>query len=160
MRDALALLRQLAAAKRLSLRPSDAVAALLLDEEGRYILQLRDAKNEIFFPGHWGCFGGGVEQGEEPEVAIRRELHEELGFELKQAKRFTRLEFDFAPLGHGRTYRIYYEIVVPSSELRRFVLGEGAEFGAHTVADVLSKERVVPYDAFAIWLHAFSARRA
>lgn len=29
-------------------RPSDAVAALLLHEDGRYIVQLRDSKAEIF----------------------------------------------------------------------------------------------------------------
>ena len=46
-----ALLRQIAAAKRLTLRPSNAAAALLLHEDGRYIMQLRDAKEEIFFPG-------------------------------------------------------------------------------------------------------------
>jgi 8-oxo-dGTP pyrophosphatase MutT (NUDIX family) len=160
MQGADPLLRQLAAAKRLSLRPSDAVAALLLDDEGRYILQLRDAKDEIFYPGHWGCFGGGVEAGEEPDAALARELREELGFEVAKAARFTRFDFDFRPLGQGSMYRIYYEVVVPSSEARRFVLGEGAALKAHAAADLLSKERVVPYDAFAIWLHAFSTRRA
>ena len=39
-------------------RPHDAVAALLVHEDGSYIMQLRDSKPEIFYPGHWGCFGG------------------------------------------------------------------------------------------------------
>lgn len=29
--------------------------------------------------GRWGLIGGGVEPGEQPETAVRREVHEELG---------------------------------------------------------------------------------
>jgi hypothetical protein len=54
------LVRQLAASAGPRLRPSDAVAALLVHEDGRYIMQLRDQKEGIFYPGHWGCFGGAV----------------------------------------------------------------------------------------------------
>ena len=53
------------------------VAALLVLDDGRYVMQLRDAIPRIFYPGHWGCFGGAVEAGEEPEQALRRELAEE-----------------------------------------------------------------------------------
>ena len=154
MRGPDALLRQIAAAKRITLRPSNAVAALLQHEDGRYIMQLRDAKEEIFFPGHWGCFGGAVEQGEEPEQALRRELQEELGVEVASLSRFTQIQFDWTPLGHGATYRRYFHAVVPDSAFRRFVLGEGAEMRAFAVDELLS-ERVTPYDAFAVWMHAF-----
>ena len=155
MQDADVLLRQLAAAKRITLRPSDAVAALLLHEDGRYIMQLRDAKEEIFYPGHWGCFGGAVEQGEEPAAALRRELREELELEVEGASRFTRFDFDFGALGQGVMYRVYYQVVVPERAFRACVLREGAELKALAVTDLLAKERVVPYDAFAIWMHAF-----
>lgn len=149
-----ALLRQIAAAKRLTLRPSNAVAALLQHEDGRYLMQLRDAKEDIFFPGHWGCFGGAVEPGEEPEQALRRELQEELGVEVATLSRFTQIEFDWRPLGHDATYRRYFEALVPDAAFRRIVLGEGAALRAFTVAELLG-ERVTPYDAFAVWMHAF-----
>ena len=45
------------------LKPSDAVAALQVREDGRYVMQLRDAKPNIFYPDHWGCFGGAVDAG-------------------------------------------------------------------------------------------------
>jgi 8-oxo-dGTP pyrophosphatase MutT (NUDIX family) len=154
MRSADALLRQIAAAKRIALRPSNAVAALLLREDGGYIMQLRDAKEEIFFPGHWGCFGGAVDPGEEPAEALRRELREELALDIEGASRFTRIDLDFSPLGRGAMYRVYYEIVVPDAAFRRVVLGEGAEVRAFPVAELLN-ERVVPYDGFAVWMHAF-----
>ena len=159
MREPDALLRQLAAAGRSTLRPSNAVAALLLHEDGRYIMQLRDAKEEIFYPGHWGCFGGAVERDEDPPAALRRELREELEFEMERASRFTQFDFDFGALGHGTLYRVYYQVVVPDRVFRRFVLREGADVKALAGAELLTKQRVVPYDAFAIWMHAFRAQR-
>ena len=46
------------------LRGEDAVAAIITVENGRYLMQLRDDIPRIFYPGHWGCFGGAVRPGE------------------------------------------------------------------------------------------------
>ncbi len=56
----------------------DAVAAILVLDDGRYVMQLRDAISRIFYPDHWGCFGGAVNAGEAPLDALYRELNEEL----------------------------------------------------------------------------------
>jgi 8-oxo-dGTP pyrophosphatase MutT (NUDIX family) len=137
----------------ISLRPSDAAVALLLHEDGRYIMQLRDAKPDIFYPEHWGCFGGAIEPGESAVTALRRELHEELEFEMQAAVRFTHFEFDFAPLGQGKVKREYYEVKVTDSAFRRFVLHEGADLKAFPGSQLLDQHKVTPYDAFAIWMH-------
>ena len=50
-----------------------------MDEDNRVLLQLRDDKPDIFFPNHWGCFGGAIEPGEAPHDTLLRELQEELG---------------------------------------------------------------------------------
>ena len=63
---------------RTTLRPTHAVAALLRLADGRYVMQLRDSNPEIFYPDHWGCFGGAVDPGETPVAALVRELAEEL----------------------------------------------------------------------------------
>lgn len=151
------LLRQLQTPEgpRLRLRPSDAVAALLVHEDGRYIMQLRDAKEGIFYPGHWGCFGGTVEQGEETTVAMHRELKEELEFTPASLQRFTQFDFDFAPLGHSKVYRLYYDVAVSDAAFKRFVLHEGAEVRAFEGAELLTTQKVAPYDAFAIWMHLY-----
>src|SRR5262252_4231561 len=47
------------------LRGEDAVAAIITVEDGRYLMQLRDDIPRIFYPGHWGCFGGAVSAGED-----------------------------------------------------------------------------------------------
>ena len=154
------LRRQLGAADRPALRPANAVAALLLQDDGRYLMQLRDDKAGIFFPGHWGCFGGAVEDGEDPAQALRRELREELELELPGATRFTQIDLDFSPLGYGKVYRLYYEANVSDAALRRLVLHEGVEVRAFEPAELLANHIVTPYDAFAVWMHGYRGRRA
>jgi 8-oxo-dGTP pyrophosphatase MutT (NUDIX family) len=134
-------------------RPHDAVAALLVHEDGRNIMQLRDSKPGIFYPGHWGCFGGAVEPGEAPVDALRRELREEIDFEMPSAFQFTQFDFDFSPLGYSKVYRIYFEVRVPDAAFTRFILHEGEDVQAFRVENLLVTRRVTPYDAFAVWMH-------
>src|SRR4051812_3635422 len=94
---------------RTPLRALNAVAALIVSEDGRYLVQHRDDKPEIWFPGHWGLFGGAVEPDESPEEALRRELSEELGIELGGFSLFTSFEFNLRPLGDSKVYRDYFE---------------------------------------------------
>ncbi len=137
------------------LRGDDAVAALIVLPDGRYAVQLRDDIPQIFYPDHWGCFGGAVNPGEPPLDALRRELREELEFEAGEVAEFTRFDFDFGKLGSNqhKCYRIYYVVPVTAQSFSRFVLHEGAEVRAFTGAELLTQPRVTPYDAFAIWMH-------
>lgn len=135
------------------LRAADAVAALLVLEDGRYVMQLRDALPNIFYPNHWGCFGGAVDPGEPPYQALRRELREELEYEIDHATEFTRFEFDFSRLGQSRVFRVYFEIRVPTETYERFVLHEGADMQALAGHNLLVGKQTTPYDAFAIWMH-------
>lgn len=55
---------------------------ILIDREGRVLMQLRDDTPEIMFPGHWGLTGGAGHPGETPEETARREVTEETGLTL------------------------------------------------------------------------------
>lgn len=132
---------------------SDAVAGLILLEDGRYVLQQRDDIRGIWYPGHWGCFGGAVGESEEPVAALRRELYEELELELREATYFTRFDFDLTEFGMSRYYRIYYVVRVTDTEYSRLVVHEGQAVGAFPGETVLRDLRVTPYDAFALFLH-------
>jgi 8-oxo-dGTP diphosphatase len=54
-------------------------AVALVDTEGRVLLAQRPPGRSL--AGLWEFPGGKVEQGESPEVALIRELHEELGID-------------------------------------------------------------------------------
>jgi 8-oxo-dGTP pyrophosphatase MutT (NUDIX family) len=87
---------------RAPLTAGDAAAALLVLEDGQYLLQLRDDIPPIWYPGHWGLFGGGVDPGEDALAALRRELREELGLDMGEARHFVRFDFDLTSMGLGR----------------------------------------------------------
>ena len=59
------------------------VAAALIDERGRVLIAQRPLGKE--FSGLWEFPGGKVESGETPELALARELREELGIALDPA---------------------------------------------------------------------------
>jgi 8-oxo-dGTP pyrophosphatase MutT (NUDIX family) len=147
---------------RATLRPAHAVAALLQLSDGRYLMQLRDSNPDIFYPDHWGCFGGAVEAGEAPVAALVRELMEELavGVNPVDVIRFTEFTFDFGFAGNGIRLRTYYAVTLLQADLTGLVLGEGADLGAFDAERLLAMPRVVPYDAFALWMHHARGRIA
>ncbi|MDM7956356.1 (deoxy)nucleoside triphosphate pyrophosphohydrolase [Blastomonas sp.] len=59
------------------------VAALLADPEGRILVQQRPPGTAM--AGLWEFPGGKIEQGETPELALARELAEELGIHVLPA---------------------------------------------------------------------------
>lgn len=135
------------------LYPGDAVAALLIAEDGRYLLQQRDDKPEIFFPGFWGNFGGAIETGETPEQALLRELHEELGFLIESYSYFCRLVLDFSYAQAGEVVRHFFLVPVSAAQIGSIVLGEGRGFGLFHGEELMNMVKVVPYDSIAIWQH-------
>jgi 8-oxo-dGTP pyrophosphatase MutT (NUDIX family) len=143
------------------LKPADAAVALITDEAGRYLVQLRDAKPTIFFPDHWGCFGGAIEAGESDEEAVRRELDEELALKLPAAPlvRFTDFTFDLSAIGQGVIHRAFFEVRIEAAILPRLLLAEGQAVRFFAGPELL-RARVVPYDRFAIWLHCYRAELA
>lgn len=134
--------------------PGEAVAALLVTPDGRYLLQHRDELPGIFFPGWWGTFGGAIEPGETPEAALVRELDEELTFKPLTSKPFCRLGLDFGFAGHGLLPRHYYEVEIAPDAPDAMVLGEGQGMALWSARQVFESARIIPYDATAIWQHA------
>jgi 8-oxo-dGTP diphosphatase len=68
---------------------------LVLDEHDHVLLVHFDWPGLPVDGGFWACPGGGIEPGEAPETALRRELAEELGLEHAEVQgpvwRLTRL---------------------------------------------------------------------
>lgn len=53
-------------------------ASAILFHQGKLLLLLRDNIPTILSPNKWNAPGGGIEEGETPDDAIRRELFEEI----------------------------------------------------------------------------------
>ena len=69
-------------AQRFQQRFTVSAGAVVVDAEGRVLLL-----KHVFRTGSgWGIPGGFIGEGEQPEAAIKRELMEETGLELEQAK--------------------------------------------------------------------------
>jgi 8-oxo-dGTP diphosphatase len=65
------------------------IAAIIFEnEKGELLLYLRDNKPGIPFPRHWDLIGGHVDDGETPEEALKREVKEELNYDLEEYQFF------------------------------------------------------------------------
>ena len=137
------------------LRPGDAAVALLVLEDGRYLMQRRDLVPEIFYPDHWSFFGGAMGPGESDLAALVREIDEELGysFDPECATYFTTVSFDFNFAGLGTLRRVFFEVPILSGQVPQLVLSEGRDMRAFDGRDLLLNHPVAPYDAFVLWLH-------
>lgn len=111
------------------------IAVIVLQRpDGRCALQLRDNKPNIAWPNHWGSFGGGVEEREEPRTAALREIAEELAVALQPEKlRFGRTYFE-PQRGRMKLLHVFYYPL--SNELEQFVLHEGQRLGWATAVDI------------------------
>jgi 8-oxo-dGTP diphosphatase len=72
---------------RSNLKCNRFVGIVLVNFEGKVLLQLR-GKHDFLYPNYWTLPGGKVEEGESPELAIVREVKEELGLDLHDFKLF------------------------------------------------------------------------
>src|SRR3954466_503780 len=107
---------------------------ILVDREGRVLLQHRDADPKIMFPDHWGITGGAGLPGETPEQTARREVEEETGLLLESFEPF-RAYYEPAapPTGRGRAaakrtdYELYLFHAPCDTPAEELVCGEGRE---------------------------------
>jgi 8-oxo-dGTP diphosphatase len=104
------------------------VAIAILYRRDQYLMQLRDNIPGIVYPGCWGLFGGHIESGETPAIAVRRELVEEIGYAAGPL-------FEFNCYQDQRAVRhvFYGPLTIPSNEL---TLNEGWDL------DLLSTEAI------------------
>jgi 8-oxo-dGTP diphosphatase len=100
-----------------------------------YLLQLRDFKSSIIYPGHWGAFGGALEEGESPETAISRELTEEIGYS-PEAFNFFREDYKVQRNLKLNVYVFYSSM---NTSLDKLHLMEGTDMGMFTKEEILSK---------------------
>jgi len=85
------------------------VVGVLHDGKGDYLL-CRMPGDRGVFPGEWGLPGGGLEAGETLEQALRREIREELGLELRTVEPLFFSDATLTKTQPDGTHRDYYMI--------------------------------------------------
>lgn len=138
---------------RYPLAPADAVGAIMVTPDRRFLMQRRDDIPQIWYPGAWGLFGGGVDPGETELDCLRRELQEEIGFVLAEATFFTRFHFDFGFAGAPTVFRSYFEVPITADAVAGLQLREGRDMGLIEADRVLHLPDVVGYDQFGLYLY-------
>ncbi|MBD2142955.1 NUDIX hydrolase [Anabaena sp. FACHB-1250] len=108
------------------------VSVAILYRENKFLMQLRDNIPNIIAPGCWALFGGHIEPGETPEIAVQREVMEEIGYELTAFSQF-------GIYSDQKAVRYVFQapLLVPLNQL---VLSEGWDLDLLTAEDIQQGE--------------------
>ena len=131
-----------------------AAAAMLVNEDGDYLLQQRDDTPGIWYPEMLCFFGGRLDAGEDTETALRRELMEELEFIPRNLTYFSFICYDTARFGPGIGCRYVYESQITKDDIARMTQHEGAGMKLLSPKDVLNLEYpIAPVDLQMLYVH-------
>ncbi|MBW4647307.1 MAG: NUDIX hydrolase [Kastovskya adunca ATA6-11-RM4] len=109
------------------------VAIAIIHRQNQFLMQLRDNIPGIIYPGCWGFFGGHLDPGETPEVAMKRELLEEIGYTPPKV-------LEFGNYVDAQVIRHVYQVPL-TVELDQLVLNEGWDMDLFTPEEVRKGER-------------------
>ena len=104
------------------------VAIAILYREQKFLMQLRDNIPNIVFPGYWALFGGHMEPGETPDMTVKREILEEIGYIPPTFS-------EFGCYSDEKTVRHVFHAPL-MVELNQLVLNEGWDMGLLTPAEI------------------------
>ena len=120
--------------------------------KGKYLIQKRDNKKNIFFPNFWGVFGGGLKKNEDAKKAILRELKEELNLTFEKPIKKLSLKVsskNFKPVRH-RIFFICHLKNLP----KKIKIYEGKDFALLPFYKI-KKLNFIPWDFSAISYHYY-----
>jgi 8-oxo-dGTP pyrophosphatase MutT (NUDIX family) len=112
----------------------EAVVLAVLRVAGRYALQLRDDSPTVASAGHWALFGGGIDGGETPQAAIRREILEELGLDVTAWRQLWRVRY-YVPFWDEVVLHVIFTADV-TDIWARHVLREGQASGLFAIDEL------------------------
>jgi len=129
-------------------------SAVIIFNKNKVLLQQRDKKKNIFYPGFWGLFGGAKEHNENYKTTALREIREELTFDFKKnlLNYFFKMQIEFPfknKIINVNRYFFIYEIKNINFFYENLKLNEGKNlkfFNLRKYIDI----QITPYDKLAI----------
>lgn len=115
---------------------------ILYTSSGHILLQHR-TDDAFRLPGYWAFFGGGIEQGENPTEALRREIREELSYEVQGSK------FFLAQKVRDEENDITKYVFVEQYQDQPLQLGEGQAMGWFS-PDETHELKMIDHDRFVV----------
>jgi 8-oxo-dGTP diphosphatase len=103
-------------------------AIAILHRDDRFLLQLRENRRDRLYSDCWGIIGGHIEPGESPEVALRRELREEIDYSIASLA-----PFKIFSTPDIFCYMYSGELTV---DLHELTLGEGRDIALFTQQEI------------------------
>ena len=133
-----------------------AVKALIIDAQGRYLLQLRDNIPRITFPAYWCLFGGALKGLETPINGIKRELYEELGYKPTFIEQFLSYKYSIKRVNIIDREVTIFASLIDSYEIEKLVLREGQSLAFFNILELQKENNVVPLDLSTVLMHGLS----
>ena len=104
------------------------VSLIILRNNHRLLMYLRDDKPSIPFPNYWSLIGGGIEKNETPYEALNREIQEEINSKIENIVKIHELIDDIG----SKIFLFRGDI---SEEIRDINLTEGQRLGYFTLQE-------------------------
>jgi len=115
-------------------------AGIILLRGDKVLMQLRDKKKDIAYPGYWGIPGGEIEQGETLEQGAKRELKEETGYISKNPKLFLAEMYFLHERGTVKRH-LFLDVY---DEKQKIYCKEGQKMEFKSIKDFKGKDVVCP----------------
>jgi 8-oxo-dGTP pyrophosphatase MutT (NUDIX family) len=128
-------------------------SAVILFYKNKVLMQLRSKNKKIFYPNHWGCFGGSKIKHETYLNCAAREVAEEINIKLRKNRFifFLKLSF-FLNFSKKKFIRNFFYLKIDNIKKfkKNFKLNEGSDYNFFTKSQVNNLLNTVPYDKYAI----------
>ena len=116
------------------------ISAIILYNKNKKILLQHRAEDAERLPGYWAFFGGGIEKGETPKQAVRREALEELNYPLDNPKLVMKQIFFYKKEKNEK-----YVFMEEYDSSKKLILGEGQNMKWWCLSD-LGGLKIVDHD--------------
>lgn len=105
-------------------------AVVLFINKNKFLFYLRDNKPSIIYPNYWAPLGGTIEKGETPKETLKREIKEEINYNIKNPIFLGNFKDSYGNLVYVFKSRI-------NKKINEITLNEGQKLGYFSFKEAL-----------------------